>query len=49
MDLANGTVHEIADAEGTTVWGFAVSPDGRWVVYQEIEKDSDIMLVENLR
>jgi hypothetical protein len=30
--------------------GFAVSPDGRWVLYvQEDSQDSDIMLMENFR
>jgi hypothetical protein len=31
------------------MWGFAVSPDGRWVLYQRQERESDIMLVENFR
>jgi hypothetical protein len=30
--------------------GFAVSPDGRWVLYAQVDKyESDIMLVEYFR
>jgi Tol biopolymer transport system component len=31
-------------------WGFAVSPDGQWVLYERVDQvDNDIMLVENFR
>jgi Tol biopolymer transport system component len=49
LDFASGEVRHVAEAEGASVWGFAVSPDGRWVIYQRQESEADIMLVENFR
>jgi Tol biopolymer transport system component len=50
LDLATGDVRLIADLEKRpSPLGFAVSPDGRWVLYQVIEGDSDVMLVDNFR
>jgi Tol biopolymer transport system component len=49
LDFASGEVRQVAEVEGANMWGFAVSPDGRWVVYQRQKRESDIMLVENFR
>jgi len=38
------------EKEATTggPWGFAVSPDGQWVLYKRVDQlDNEIMLVEN--
>ncbi|MCW8984794.1 MAG: protein kinase, partial [Thermoanaerobaculales bacterium] len=49
LDFASGEVRQVAEVQGASMWGFAVSPDGRWVLYQRQERESDIMLVENFR
>jgi hypothetical protein len=31
-------------------WGFAISPDGRWILYTQVDQDdSNIMLVDNFQ
>ncbi|MHC4680839.1 MAG: hypothetical protein ACYTEK_19325, partial [Planctomycetota bacterium] len=48
FDFATSQVRSIATLEKPTVFGLAVSPDGRWILYTQIDRrDSDIMLVEN--
>jgi Tol biopolymer transport system component len=49
LDFASGDVRRVAVAEHATEWGFAVSPDQRWVLYQRGTGEADIMLVENFR
>jgi len=49
LDFASGEARQVAEVEGASIFGFAVSPDGRWVVYHRQERESDIMLVENFR
>jgi Tol biopolymer transport system component len=50
FDFATSQVRSIATLEKPTVFGLAVSPDGRWILYTQIDRrDSDIMLVENFR
>jgi len=49
LKFDSGEVRRVAEVEGASMWGFGVSPDGRWVVYQRQERESDIMLVENFR
>ena len=40
----------VAKLEGQpTRMGFSVSPDRQWILYQGLETESDIMLVENFR
>jgi len=49
LEVPSGEVRQVAEVEGAVMWGFGVSPDGRWIVYQRQERESDIMLVENFR
>ena len=49
LDLASGEVRPVAEVEGASVFGFGVSPDGKWVVYPKPEAEADIILVENFR
>ncbi|MHC4540085.1 MAG: protein kinase domain-containing protein [Planctomycetota bacterium] len=50
FDFATNQVRSIATLEKPTIVGLAVSPDGRWILYTQIDRaDSDIMLVENFR
>jgi Tol biopolymer transport system component/serine/threonine protein kinase len=53
FNIATGRMTQVAAPEKLPVWwnpGLAVSPDGRWVLYAQVDQDiSDIMLVENFR
>jgi Tol biopolymer transport system component len=51
LNLTNGEVSQVAALEGQQpdTLGFSVSPDGRWILYTQMETESDIMLVENFR
>jgi hypothetical protein len=50
FDFATSQVWSIATLEKPSVFGLAVSPDGRGILYTQIDRrDSDIMLVENFR
>jgi serine/threonine protein kinase/Tol biopolymer transport system component len=50
LDLTTKEVSQVAVLENRpTIYGFAVSPDGRWILYQTEENQHDIMLVENFR
>jgi serine/threonine protein kinase len=50
FDFTTGEVNPIATLEGRPGYlGFSVSPDRRWVLYQGVESESDLMLVENFR
>jgi Tol biopolymer transport system component len=53
FDFATGRIKQVAAPERMPVWGLvglAVSPDGRWILYAQVDQDtSDIMLVENFR
>jgi len=49
LDLSSGEVRRVAEVEGASVFGFGVSPDGKWVVYPKPEAEADIILVENFR
>jgi hypothetical protein len=47
-------VRQVGTVENTVAWsntpGFAISPDGRWLLYSSLERsDADLMLVDNFR
>ena len=49
-EFATGKVQKIEAIERTIYLGFAVSPDGRTILYTQLdEAGSDLMLVENFR
>jgi dipeptidyl aminopeptidase/acylaminoacyl peptidase len=48
LDLTTGEVKQVAVLEKKPdLYGFSVSPDGRWLLYRVFEAEEDIMLVEN--
>ena len=53
FSFAGGDINRVAVLErpiSARVWGFAVSPDLRWILYAQIDRSSsDIMLMENFR
>ena len=53
FNFATGRMTQVAAPEKLPVLGMpglAVSPDGRWILYAQVDQDiSDIMLVENFR
>jgi Tol biopolymer transport system component/DNA-binding winged helix-turn-helix (wHTH) protein len=54
FDVATGQLKRIATVEPDLGFpvppGFAVAPDGRWLLYKRVDQsDNDIMLVENFR
>ena len=53
FNFATRQVKRVAEIEKEVqMWsqGFAASPDGRWILYRQIdEREGDIMLVENFR
>ena len=53
FNIATGRVTQVAAPEKLPVLGMAglaVSPNGRWILYSQVDQDiSDIMLVENFR
>jgi Tol biopolymer transport system component len=50
LDFATGETRQVAVLEGVPFgYGFSVSPDERWFLYQIHENEQDIMVVENFR
>jgi hypothetical protein len=54
FSFRDGRVKEIGTVEESVDWkinpGFAVSPDGRWLLYSSLESTGgDLMLVDNFR
>jgi Tol biopolymer transport system component len=49
-DFANQKITKIANLGNIMIHDFCLSPDRRWILYSQIERDeSDIMLIENFR
>ena len=54
FNLQSHRITQVGTVENTVSWtntpGFAISPDGRWVLYTSLESsDADLMLVDNFR
>jgi hypothetical protein len=50
MSFATGKVKTVAPMSGPTAEGLSVSPDGRSLLFSQLdETGSDLMLVENFR
>ena len=50
FQLAKGTTEKVADVKLNPLSGLSVSPDGRYVLFSQIDPFvSDLMLVENFR
>jgi Tol biopolymer transport system component len=50
FNFATGKVTQIATLEKPFSLGISVSPDGRWLIYTQLDQSgSDIMLMENFR
>jgi hypothetical protein len=50
FDFGTGKAKPIAMIEKPAFSNLSVSPDGRWILYTQLDQlDSDLMLVENFR
>src|SRR5262249_53855978 len=54
FDFQSRHITHVGTVENTVSWtntpGFAISPDGRWLLYSSLEStDADLMLVDNFR
>jgi len=50
FSFAKGTTEKVADVKLNPLSGLSVSPDGRYVLFSQIDPFvSDLMLVENFR
>jgi serine/threonine protein kinase len=50
FSFATGKIKPIATIERSAGFGLAVSPNGRWILYTQVDQQgSDLMLVENFR
>jgi hypothetical protein len=54
FDFQDRRVKDVGTVEKSVDWrnnpGFAVSPDGRWLLYSSLEStDGDLMLVDDFR
>jgi hypothetical protein len=49
FDFATRHVRKICDLDKQIFSGISASPDGRWILYTQLEANSDIMLVEHFR
>ena len=48
FDFATGRTTPISTTERPALLGFTVSPDGRWILYTQTDRDAtELMLVEN--
>ena len=50
LRFSTGKIEDIVQLGGPPFFGLTVSPDGRWLVYSQVEQlGSDLMLVDNFR
>ena len=54
FNLESRQLRQVGTVENTVAWsntpGFAISPDGRWLLYSSLERsDADLMLLDNFR
>jgi hypothetical protein len=54
FDFRSRAIRQVGSVEATVSWhntpGFAISPDGRTLLYSSLEStDADLMLVDNFR
>jgi Tol biopolymer transport system component len=50
LRLATGKIEVVATLDKDLYYGLTVSPDGRWLLYSQVDQQScDLMLVENFR
>jgi serine/threonine protein kinase/Tol biopolymer transport system component len=48
FDFSTRQIRPIFEVEKDLDSGLSVSPDGRWILYSQVDENSDIMLVEHL-
>jgi hypothetical protein len=49
FDFATRLARKIFEFDKVYDNGLSVSPDGRWILYTQIEENSDIMMVDHFR
>ena len=50
LSFASGKIRPVATTGRPAMYGLTVSPDGRWILYAQLDHDvSELMLVENFR
>jgi Tol biopolymer transport system component len=49
FDFTTRQVRQVFATDNAFVDGLSVSPDGRWILYTQIERNNDLMLVEHFR
>ncbi|MBI3279860.1 MAG: PD40 domain-containing protein, partial [Acidobacteria bacterium] len=50
LEITTGKVRKLHETDKITLWGFSISPDGRSILYVQLDEwSSDLMLVENFR